>query len=315
MVEIKHYNAMINLLYQDLPRYLKRGELARAFMQDTDCMPNINVLSKSCPLSLCFINRLVARMHSHRLGEFCGGAPPPPLQQNASDEGIKSNAFMFQIDLRPRLFDFVRNLCQQKRPDNRRHVVVFTMTDKLKHATALGLKSIMSRFASNAVFILRNESGFHVPEVVQAVLQPVHLILDARAFCVDFGSLIGNLDLNFNAQSFSDPMNICIAASAPPGVTFDGLERFVAESMRRLVELRGAGAPIDVYGRALRDFCIKIGAACIPIATVAAEILKWSDGDGGRLIHTLARMDHGAAVASKPIFVLEQAIDEVVNLI
>ena len=146
---------------------------------------------------------------------------------------------MFQIELRPQVFEFVTNLCQQKRPDNKRHVVVFMMIDKLKHAAALGLKAIVTQSANNAIFILRNEFAFHVPSIVRSVLQPVPCLFDAAAFCPDFFDEIQKecpSDINID-----DPMNICIAAELPFHFKFDALAVFVSDHMTRLIEVRDQG--------------------------------------------------------------------------
>ena len=320
MYGLKYYQIMMELLKNGFESYLKHGQLAMAYLNNWNDMPPILLVCKSCPLSLTFIHLLVSKVHG------LDDANILPLT-NIGIEGVSSNPYMFQIEMRnhhvPELFDFVINLCQQQRPtgQNLRHIVVINMIDKMKPATALGLKSILTRFSCAAHFILRNDTGFYVSESVRVVVQPIKLMLHAPSFQTDFYAAI-SCSLPLGQTDYNDPMAMCIAAEAAstcPLLQFNAVQVFVCNHMDKL--LATADKSLDTFGKHLRDFCIKIGAAGVPIATIAFEILKWTrlktdtDCASVAILHILAEMDHGAAIVSKPLFILESCVNEIVHYI
>jgi hypothetical protein len=304
-MDLQHYETMLHVLDSKIESYVA-DPLARAFLSSStiDDLPPLLLKSSSCPMSLCFIRRMCKIAH--------GGKEPLPLLE--LQEGVLSNVYMFHVNLSNQhsfdMFEFVTNSVQQKRPcgDASRHIVVFNIVDKLRHAVCLGIKSIVSKWSSNALFIIRNDGGYFLPLVVTAMFQIVRVSTSCCSFAKDFEHALGGKKLPLVDK---DPMNMCIALE---GVApFDALQRYVYMTMDKL----GANVdkPINVYGKLLRDFCVRIGASCVPVATIAMHILEKETNVEYKqeLVSILARMEHGCAIVSKPIFTLELEIDRIVR--
>ncbi len=81
---------------------------------------------------------------------------------------------------------------------------------------------------------------------------------------------------------------------------------------------------LETYGKHVRNFCIKVGAACVPIAAVSKHILAWisisilikpNEDLYVNVLHVLASMEHATKCVSKPLFALEHNIDLVLQMI
>lgn len=302
-MDLQYYDTMLQVLDSKIESYVT-DPLSRAFLSSStiDDLPPILLKSSSCPMSLCFIRRM---------GKIAHLKEPLPLLE--LQEGVLSNVYMFHVNLSNQhsfdMFEFVTNSVQQKRPcgDASRHIVVFNIVDKLRHAVCLGIKSIISKWSSNALFIIRNDGGYFLPLVVTAMFQTVRVSCSS-SFVEDFERALGGKKLPLVDQ---DPMNMCIALE---GVApFDALQNYVYMTIDKLVA--NVDKPINVYGKLLRDFCVRIGASCVPVSTIAMHILEKETNVENKqeLVSILARMEHGCAIVSKPIFTLELEIDRIVR--
>ena len=330
MYDLEHYPAMMDLLFKNFPQYLRRnGAIAMSCLSSRSCndasIGPLLLVSKSCPLSLTFIYRLVCLIHAIEPKRL-------PALSKHTIEGVFSNAYMFQIEMRNHhmveLFDFISNLCEQRRPEgDKRHIVVINLIDKMKPGTVLGIKSILTRFSTSAIFILRNDACVYIAESIKSIVQQIPLVFDYLSeFKTDF-ERVASIKLPL-IEYCNDPMDYCIMAESP-GTKFDALQTFVGAHMNKLNN--AIDQPLDVYSKVLRDFCIKIGAACVPISAIAIEILKWfrlleeskrenkiqNNGKSNmtEILHILAEMEHGAAIVTKPLFVLEQKMNELIHYI
>jgi hypothetical protein len=206
------------------------------------------------------------------------------------------------------------NICQQKTVlGGKRHVIVMNIVDKLKSNIALAIKSIINKYTNNALFIVRNDNGVHIDEHLVASCLTVRLVFDHELFAADFANATGK-----KITTFTDPMNMCIALDLPAGADLDPLQHFVSHHMTHMLNLLAKGdTTVDTYGKALRDFCIKVGASCIPIATLGHCILAWLEKRGNvdvsDYVGSVAQMEHMTKCVTKPLFALELKIDEIVQ--
>lgn len=319
MYNLEYYDVMMELLADNLPRYLK-SPLAKNLVVTGD-FPNMILCCKSCPVSLTFIRRVVAMLNG-----MVGKKDVSNIHKLVTiAEGVSSNAYMFHINISNHTcVDFIINICEQKQiraGDYKRHVIVLNIVDTLKNGITLSIKSIMNKYVDNAMFIVRNDENFLIDSLIVNSGQRINLTIDNEMFVRDFERATG---ISVDGRFFEmEPMNVCIAAQIPAGGLHDVLGEFVAHHLSNMVLLYDQD--IDVYGKALRDFCIKIGASGVQISTVCMQVLKWTrciDGidassnaieENAQMMHLIASMDHAAACVKKPLFALEKYVDDIVS--
>lgn len=305
MYNLEYYDVMMELLADNFTSYLK-FPLAKNLVV-TDDFPNMILCCKSCPVSLTFIRRVIATLNKIAIDRV--PKLVPVNESTAGVAGITSNPYMFHINISNHTStDFIMNICEQKHVQaGKRHVIVFNIVDSLKNGMVLSIKSIMNKYIDNVMFIVRNDENFLIDPLILHSGVRINLAIDCAMFARDFDRAIGS---PFKSDPTMEPMNICIAAQIPQGQCIDVLGAFVAHHMNNLVVL--FDQDIDVYGKALRDFCIKIGAAGVPISTVCMHIIEWANGNP-EIMHLVALMDHAAACVKKPLFALEKYVDEIIT--
>jgi hypothetical protein len=261
---------------------------------------------------------------------------------------------MFHIDAsnqHPRdIYEFVTSVCQQKSvhikngKSNSRHLIVINIVDNLKKNVALGIKAMMNKYIANAIFVIRNDGGFHIDEHLINSCQQVRLCIDHDLFAADFILKVNNHDdVNMNQlvlSDLTDPMNMCIALECGNYKHIDPLMNFVFHHMDTMFEsLINPTSTLETYGKHVRNFCIKVGAACLSIAIVCRHVMAWTmtstttctmnnkghgqdqgQGQGQdelfrKVLHMLAEMEHATKCVSKPLFTLEHNIDGILQLI
>ena len=330
MYNLEYYDVMMDLLYVGFEKYIT-SQLAIKLISvgDEPChIPNMVVRSSSCAVSLAFIRRLVVKLHGLDLKNHVH-APLVPIEPSSP---IQNNAFMFHIDIsnqHPRIaYDYIVNVCQQKTLKATRHLIIINIVENLKKAIALAIKSIMNKYIGNALFVIRNDGGFHIDEHLLNSCQLVRLCLDHVLFARDLVNVVATATAtvhktdatSLSLSSHRDPINMCIALELE-GTAFlnvDPLLEFVIHHMDTMVEsLSSPTSTLESYGKTVRTFCIKVGASCVPIATVASHILTWTLRHHGELyvdvLNILTTMEHATKCVSKPIFALEHNINDIVQ--
>jgi len=232
---------------------------------------------------------------------------------------------MFHVDVSNNIIkdvsDFVLNTCQQKAVNGGgRHLIVINIVDKLKTNVALAIKSIINKYTNNALFIIRNDNGHYIDQHIFTSCQIVRLTINHELFHSDFRKAIG-LEETATTSGYTDPMNMCIAFEYQADV--DPLSTFVNHHMDNLINtLSNPTSTVDTYGKALREYCIKVGASCISIATLGHYMITWMQNNSvidnelaTDIIHEIAMMEHMTKCVTKPLFALEHHVDEIIQKI
>lgn len=333
MYNLEHYDVMMELLYVGFEKYIASRLAIKLICNDEHAsatvdsyIPNMVVRCSSCAVSLAFIRRIVVKLHGLDIHHV--HLPLLPIEPSSP---IQSNAYMFHVDIsnqHPRIaYDYIVNVCQQKTLKAKRHLIVINIVENLKKAIALAIKSIINKYIGNALFVIRNDGCFHIDEHLLNSCQLVRLCLDHVLFAGDLVAATAAVataavdkTVALSLSSHRDPINMCVALElqGTPFLNVDPLLEFVVHHMDTMVEsLSSPTSTLESYGKTVRTFCIKVGASCVPIATVASHILTWVLRHHGELyvvvLNILTNMEYATKCVSKPIFALEHNINDIVQ--
>ena len=271
-----------------------------------DDFPPIFLQSKSRVVNSIFASRLAKHVTGTLTGTLTGTHDMIPLDEEIPF--IKGNTLCFQIDIcNSNIHDcvaFIKSTCTQKSMIGSRHVVILNIVDALKRNPSLAIKSIIEFFSFNAFFIV-SSCGCFVDARIRNMCTLVNLEFDIR-------KLIGEQNESIIKQSEGDPVNAMLLLHVDRLGDPCSLAAFVRKYITNLEKIQKIqnGNMLE-YSKVLREFCIRLGAACVPIHVVAKEILKIYDSYD--IISLLAEMEHCCVTTSKNLFALQYYIDLIIR--
>ena len=131
----------------------------------------------------------------------------------------------------------------------------------------------------------------------------------------DIRKLIGEVEKNESIikQCEGDPVNAMLLLHVDrlgdSCGAISSLGAFVCKYITNLEKIQN-GNMLE-YSKVLREFCIRLGAACVPIHVVAKEILQIYKSY--EIISLLAEMEHCCVTTSKNLFALQYYIDLIIR--
>ena len=227
---------------------------------------------------------------------------------------IKGNAIMFKIDVCNgnihESIKFIQGILRQRSLLGPRHVVAINIVDVLKHNPMLAIKSVLDE-SENVFFIVTGSSSCFIDQRILHVCTQIRMDFDIERFKFNLNN--GTVGTVGTVVS-SDPLDIILLYYSASPFESTSLEKFIHKNLANLSQLlKKDKTTVLVYGKALRDFCIRIGASCVPISTVCHHILSFMPSQSPFLLDLVAEMDNMCALASKHIFALEYFMDLIVK--
>lgn len=288
-MELNWELTMQDLLHANLKKYLKNN-IASELLNNEYC-PNILIKSQSPVVTCAYINYLVCSLANKPISNLFN------TLTYDNDNDYYHNNFYFVFNVNYNSINIIKNIASQKCITMPRHIIVLNIVEKVSRYS-LSIRSIINRYLSTTTFIIVNNFDHYITKTIYDLLLVVNLNFDIKLFCQDAGvhdSFIKN----------NDPMDICIKMSNLDINLSDSnnLEIFLLKQLDALY--------ISQSNQGIRNLVIKLGAACVPITTLANIILKWKAN--AYTIELLCEMDHIIKQNSKELFAMENFFQQLLK--
>ena len=270
-------------------------------------------------------------------------------------EGVRSCPSHFEVIIHNgnliEATDYCATVCKvgpmnqnKNKNQNQRHTFLIYITSPLGKGRAACLRALLLDHPLNAWFIVIANPDTPVSAAIIETCSVINLCK------FDLDRFASDRNLGVVEGKGKDPLDLLIAANrksaaerATEGATDSMLDTFVRARFNSMLQSfiatglcfkggKGCKECKDPYQEQLKDFCIRIGASCIPIKRLGFSILSsfsfsFSQTDSSKekenekedlhiqLLHLVTKMEHMCRISSKQIFALEFYIDACIRCI
>jgi hypothetical protein len=256
-----------------------------------------------------------------------------PSYQTTSVEGVRSCASHFEVIIHNgnliEATEYCAGICKvgscYYRSENRHTFLIYIMSP-LGKGRAACLRALLLDHQANAWFVVISNPDTPVCTAIRETCTVINLCkFDLERFAIDRNLLLGGS---------RDPLDLLISAQREAGkekevAMLDAFVRARFNAMLNSWNSKAKDREKEPYQEQLKDFCVRIGASCIPIKRLGFSILSSylhclaSKEENGKeekdkqheLLHLVTKMEHMCRISSKQIFALEYYIDACIRCI
>lgn len=222
---------------------------------------------------------------------------------------------------------------------NKRQVVVLRNIERVPEHMEASLRNLLDDYSTTTLFLLLSCSGVSKTQNMvggRVMVVNVHCnamalldMLAQRMGCCEISSATDAEKRGFLERCQHDPVNMCLLMQVQSPLSHRGnLFAFVFDSMVGLTSSRASlhtnqdqiNEGFIAYTKLLREFAVKVGAACVPLNELSKTLIavagmiagQWHDDYDEIMQHVvsmLSDMEHMSCVVNKNIFVLERYLD------
>jgi len=333
MDKLRHINTLYQVVGTHLVDCLKGS--AQNLLQacsEYDDLPHIMLFGKSP-----FVLR---KYIEHFLTRYSGTSTDIKRAALATFDGPKqtfiqyrSGSFYTEIDMdhadKFLLSELIKSIADHKGFGQKRHIIILNRIERMPEHMESALRNILENFTKNTLFVIvANETG-RLNETIKSRCMIVNCNINMDKICRLF---LESIDIKL-LDSFvndpvgrrrvlmhcdNDPINLAILCELDNPMQYKGHLYCLIDSGINAMIVSYKKQDLLEYSQRLRDFAIKIGAACVPIKDVAVQLLEYAHVYWYEkipdVVECLTDMEHASNLVNKHIFVLENYIDKIVRI-
>ena len=334
LTSLQYYSRVKKLTeerYVDDLRPSAKTLLSTATISD---LPHLLLYGKSGMINNMYLRQLLCKFHNCTLEDIdkhkTKQTYETSVQQVKTLLEYDHHHFFFEIDIssihtsaeRIALCDLIRSLADHTPLLNKRTVIILRNVEALNDNVDYALKNILERFSISTWFILTALSVSYVATTIKSRCMQMNINLKETAL---FRQLVDACRpelledptalLDIIRITDNDPVNLIMLLELPSPTLYHGhLFGYMEAKLTEMCQLlKNKDTTLTLYSKLLRETCIRLTAAGIPINVLCKHIIEFCKQKYPRklqwAVHHLADMEHSTHIVNKTIFVLEQFVD------
>lgn len=328
MERLQYLNVLRKILWDDLENVVK--PMTKNFIQMKDAlteMPCVLIHSKST-----FVSRCIARKH---IAHVFGHADVLHNKEKGTvvdADGISYLSFrdFLEIDMenvmqssdKMVLPDMLRQFASQRSINGQRHVLLINSLDSMNTVLMHAMRKVFEGYSNNVYFIMTCRSLSKVTDEIKSRCIMISgkidslaitktLVKKCRPDLIEFTEVI-------HKKAEGDVANAAIMLELPSPELFTGhLPYFIEKSVLDICRTKNQSDK----EKKIREFCTKIGAACIPLPILGRKMIEFVQirlpdcEETSDIVDMVALMEHKTIISNKSLFAMEMFIHDFVKCV